>query len=212
MPTGTSVREEASVFVPLTRSRLALLVLLLGAVIAVWPARPDPRLVQARLAQQRLNSDEIRRLTPEQQRQLRSQLQSEVKELSPDQRRILGEESRRLLIEKIDRYRALPRVEQVAFLDEEIDRLIALQRDQESAAGKRGAHDHGKTGSGRGRAPGANADERERYLKQQLDASTPEQRAKLGDLVKQLVDRAKERGLLGADFPDDLHAVLALIQ
>jgi hypothetical protein len=181
-----------------------------AAGLAVWLAQPDPRLAKAQLLQQRLASDEIRRAPPQQERQLRAQLESELRQLSPAQQRILDDERRRLLIDKIDRYRTLSKVEQVAFLDEEIDRLIALRREEERAAATPGAD--GSPRAARHRVPGNTPDERERYLKQQLDATTPEQRAKLSDIVKQLVDRAKARGLLGADFPDDLPAILALLR
>ena len=197
--------------VSLTR-RLAVLGLLLsaGAGVAVWLARPDPRLVKAQLLQQRLASDEFRRAPAEEQRQLRGQLQAELQQLSPGQQHIIHDESRRLLIEKIDRYRALPKAEQIAILDEEIDRLSALYK-EEGADGKQRADGSGARAARR-RTPGATPDERERYLKQQLDATTPEQRAKLSDVVKQLVDRAKERGLLAADFPDDIPSILALLR
>ena len=181
------------------------------AALAAWLAQPDPRLVKAQLLQQRLASDGIRRAPPEQERELRAQLESELRQLSAAQQRTLDDQRRRLLIDKIDRYRILSKAEQVAFLDEEIDRLIALRRDQESAAAT-AETDGGSPRAARHRVPGNTPDERERYLKQQLDATTPEQRAKLSDIVKQLVDRAKARGLLGADFPDDLPAILALLR
>ena len=210
---GTSAREEATVSIPCTRSRLALLGLLIAAAagLAAWMAQPDPRLVKAQLLQQRLASDEIRHAPPEQERHLRAQLESELRQLSPAQQRILDDERRRLLIEKIDRYRTLSKAEQIAFLDEEIDRLMALRREEERAAATPGA-DGDSPRAMRHRVPGNTPDERERFLKQQLDATTPEQRAKLSDIVKRLVDRAKERGLVGANFPDDLQAILALLR
>src|SRR5262249_53532909 len=135
------------------------------------------------------------------QRALRSQLRSELEQLSPRQRRLLRDERRQLLIEKIDRFRALPKTEQVAFLDREIDRLIALRREERSAGSA------ATTGSPAG-APRPSADQRDGALKQQPDATTPEQRAKLGDYGKQMLDRANARGLIGADFPGTLQSVL----
>ena len=52
----------------------------------------------------------------------------------------------------------------------------------------------------------------EQALKKELDSSTPEQRALVSQYCKQIIDRWKAQGRLRADFPDDLNALLALMQ
>jgi len=188
-----------------TRNRIVLVALLLaaGAILVFWLAQPDPRLVNAQFLQQRLAGDDTHLLPLPQQLELRSELRSELQQLSHKQRRLLRADRRRLLIAKIDRYRALSKAEQIAFLDREIDRLIALRREEKRAAAEGGSA--GATGRER---PGGNADDREQSLKQKLDATTPEDRAKLGDYGKQMLDRAQTRGVVGADFPGTLKTVL----
>lgn len=186
---------------PRTRRWIVLVALLVpaGALLAVWLARPDPQLVHAQLFQQRLAGDDLRLLPVEQQLELRGQLRSELQQLSSRQRRLLRDERRRLLLAKIDRYHELPKAEQVAFLDREIDRLLALRREENrSAAGQ----------SAERATPSGTADERERSLKQQLNTTPPEQRARLGDYGKQMLERARARGVIGADFPASLKTVL----
>ena len=203
--------------------RIALLALLAASatLIASWFARPDPVLAEARQLQQRLLSDETRRLPIAQQLELHSQLQSEVQKLSPAQRRVLAADGRRLLIEKIEHYRALPKTEQLTFLDAEINRLVLLRREETNAAGQQTASGRtrksarGQTTTG-GNTGGptlpVSGNERESYLKAQLDKTTPEERALVADFIKQLVDRWKALGLLASDVPDDPQAILALFQ
>src|SRR5262249_42706639 len=183
------------------RSRTVFLAMLLLAALSVgfWLCRPDPKRVATQRLEHHLASEEARRLPPAEQLALRSQLRSELQQLSPRQRRLLRDERRRLLVKRIARFRALSRAEQIAFLDREIDRLIALRR-QAAAAGE-------PAGTA-GRGTSGNADDRERALKQRLDTTTPAERAMLGDYGKQILDRARMRGVLGADLPDDLRSVI----
>ncbi len=50
--------------------------------------------------------------------------------------------------------------------------------------------------------------ERENYLKVQLDKTTPEERAMVADYVKQLIDQWKSLNLLGPNVPDDPQTIL----
>lgn len=212
---------------PLTKSRIALLavVLLATVIVAIWLAQPDPRLVQARLMQQRLASAETRRLPPAQQLDLQNELHAAMQHLSPAQLRVLQKDRRRLLIEKIEQFRALPPAEQNTFLDEEIDRLRGLRRELENAtsqptgpgstgksARRRSSGGGTTTGTGRGTTGPSEPNDLEHVLKRELDASTPEQRALVSGFLKQLFDRWKAMGMLRGDVPDDMNALLGMMQ
>jgi hypothetical protein len=216
---------------PLGKSRLALaaVVLLAAAGVAVWLMQPDPRLLEARRLQERIASAETRRLSAAEQLELRGQLYAALEHLSPSQQRLLQKDRRRLLLEQIERYNALPPAEQQTYLDEEIDRLRAIRaiRDERAkTAGERptdkqnrrrtpavgGGNGGGGNGGGAGGPAGTGSSDLEQALKKELDSSTPEQRALVSQYCKQIIDRWKAQGRLRADFPDDLNALLALMQ
>jgi len=214
---------------PLGKSRLALAaVVLLAAVgVAVWLMPPDPRLLEARRLQERIASAETRRLPAAEQLELRGQLYAALEHLSPSQQRSLQKDRRRLLLEQIERFNALPPAEQQTYLDEEIDRLRAIREERAKIAGERptdkknrrrtpaaGGDGGGGNGGGAGGSPAGTggSSDLEQALKRELDSSTPEQRALVSQYCKQIIDRWKAQGRLRADFPDDLNALLALMQ
>jgi hypothetical protein len=198
-------------------SRIALLSLLavLAVLLAFWFARPDPLLASALRLQQRVASEETRRLPPAEQFALQLQLRAELQKLSPSGRQVVTAARRRLLIDRIQRYRALPREEQLAYLDDEINRLTSLQREEANAAGG----DQATTGRRSGQRQNTSArwtvpeigDSRESYLKAQLDKTSPADRAMVADFIKQLIDRWKGYGLIRADVSDDPKTILAAI-
>lgn len=215
---------------PITKSRVALAAVLLLALagVAFWLAQPDPRLVEARRLQERLASAETRRLPPAQQLELRDQSYAQMEQLSPAQQRVLQKERRRMLLEKIERYRDMTPAERLAYLDEEITQLAALRREREQAAGTQIAPNKsgkparrqsagggglgGAAGAGNGAAGAGGANDLEHVLKRELDASTPEMRALLSGYLKDMIDRWKSMGMLRAEAPDDLNALLAWMQ
>jgi hypothetical protein len=179
----------------ITGKRLAVLglLLLLGSIPVYWWLRPDPRLIQLQQLQRELASEQTRKLPIVEQYRLYQQFQQQSGDLSARQQRALHDERRQLVLEKIDTFLALPPDAQTSYLNAEIDRLVALRDLQE-------AEKADQPQARRSRARAATKDQRERILKQQLDSTTPDQRAKLGQFYRQLADQLKARGYLPANF------------
>lgn len=181
-------------------TKLAIAAAVLFAVgLGIWLALPDPQMRAAEQMQRHLAGDAVRKLPPAEQVQLRRQFFAQVAELSPRQQANLGEQRRQLLMAQIDGFLALSPTEKHALIDAEIDRLEALRREEERAAeATPGRADQ------RQRSAGRSAAEREQSFKQQLDATTPQERAKLATFFKQFTDRCQERGLTPGRLPDGL--------
>lgn len=171
---------------------VAGIVFLLTVGIAVaWQMLPDPRLEQAQELQRRIADDATHALPVEEQVEMRKQLRAEARQLSPKQMAALWHERQRLTLARAERFLTLSKEEQTVALDAAIDRIEAIrQREAASRPSELG--------------PAPSADERERILKLGLDASTPDERAKLGKYFKRYFDRRKERGMTPGGFPDGL--------
>jgi hypothetical protein len=176
---------------------LLLLLLLLGAVRF---ARTDPHVAKVQELRKQLAGDAGRRLTEQQRREGWRQLRDEMKQLTPRQRRELSAERRQRSTERLRRFAKMSKAERAAFLDAEINRMEALRRQwQNRAAGGRGAGGAGQGGGPGGRF-GRSAEDRERWRKERLDETTPEERALRADFFKALSDRRQQRGLGGGPF------------
>jgi hypothetical protein len=182
----------------LLAAALLLLLLLLGAVHV---ARPDPHLAKVRELRQQLAGDAGRRLTERQRREGWRRLRDELKQLSPRQRRELSAERRQRSTERLRRFARMSKAERAAFLDAEINRMEALRRQGRGGpgGGRGGAFGAGPAGGAGGRA-GRSAEDRERWRKQRLDETTPEERALRAEFFKALADRRQQRGMGGGPF------------
>ena len=179
----------------LLAAALLLLLLLLGAVHV---ARPDPHLAKVRALRQQLAGGAGRRLTEQQRREGWRQLRDELKQLSPRQRGALSAERRQRSTERLRRFAKMSKAERAAFLDVEINRMEALRRQGRGGpgGGRGGAFGAGPAG-GAGRRAGRSAEDRERWRKQRLDETTPEERALRSEFFKALADRRQQRGPFG---------------
>jgi hypothetical protein len=177
----------------------ALLLLLLLLLFRV--ARPDPHLAKIKELRQQLAGEAGRRLTAQQRREGWKQLRDELKQLSPRQRRELSAERRKRATERLRRFARLSKAERRAFLDAEINRMEGMRRQRSSGAGggRGGFGGPGPGGGPAGRA-GWSAEDRERWRKQRLDETTPEERALRADFFKALSDRRQQRGLGAGPF------------
>jgi hypothetical protein len=179
----------------------ALLLLLLGVAHV---ARPDPHLAKVRDLRQQLTGDAGRRLTEQQRREGWRQFREEMKRLSPQQRRALSAERRQRSVERLRRFAKMSKAERAAFLDAEINRMEALRRQRQGGVGggrggPGGAFGAGPGGGAAGRS-GRSAEDRERWRKQRLDETTPEERALRAEFFKALSDRRQQRGVGGGRF------------
>lgn len=157
------------------------LVLLLGGGWAVYSwTRPDPQVVKVEQLEQQLTAPETSNLSPEQQRELRRQFAREQAKLSPRQLAQMWEARRTAFQRKMDEFFALSREQRLTVLDAEIDRMERMRK--ESAVSRKS----GDAGS---------SSQSERQLKERLDLTSPEERAKAAMFFKQLNERRQARGL-----------------
>jgi hypothetical protein len=175
------------------------LVLLLSSVPFYWYFRPDPYLEKMRVLQRELAAEETRKLPLADQYELRRQFQEQARQMSSRQQRVLANDRRRLLLEKIEQFLALSPDEQTAALDAVIDRLDGFR--QIETAARQALGELAAASSPRRARPGT-PDQRERLLKQLLDATTPQDRAAMAKFKQQLIDRLNARGItIPANYP-----------
>ena len=145
--------------------------------------QPDPQVVKVDQLEQQLAAPEMSNLSPEQQRDLRRQFAQEKAKLSARQLAQMWDARRAAFQQKMDGFFALSREQRLTVLDAEIDRMERLRK--ESVASRK---------SGDAGAPGSPG-QSERQLKERLDLTSPEERAKAAMFFKQLNERRQARGL-----------------
>jgi hypothetical protein len=175
-----------------TRRRALVTLGLLGTVAVllwvVWRHRPNPHWARAKELRQQLASEQGRKLSNEQRRELMGRLKTEMEKLPPAQRRDLFREKQQ---KDMKRYFAMSKQEKQKHLDSQIDRMEQWRR--EAAANK---------GAGPGTSPPSkrrttDPEEREKRKKERLDRTTPEERAQRAEFFKDLQARRQQRGLGG---------------
>jgi hypothetical protein len=164
---------------------LATLVLLAGALGAYWCMSRDSQLDKVREMGEQLRSEETRKLSREQRRELFGQFRKEMEKLSVEQRRQLFAERRNPFQERIDKFFKASKREQQAMLDETIRREEQFRanmanRPQPAGFGNRG---------------NSSPEDREKRRQQWLSMTTPVERAQMAEFRQQLQQRRQQLGL-----------------
>lgn len=191
-------KEPASADPPRRRWRrwAAVLLLLLGLGGLVWALRPDPHLARAKELQKELFGPAGKGLAPDERKARFAELRDNVKRLNTDQKWELSAPMRERQRAEMDRYFAMSPKEKAAYLDEHINRSEKMRKEREQRAaqgngGNRGGGPPGASGGGRPRSP----DDIEQRLKQALERTTPDERARADQFRKEMNDRRRQRGL-----------------
>jgi len=181
----------------------ALLVLLVGGI--VWAVRPDPHLSRAQALQKELFGAAGKSLSPDERKARFAEYREQVKHLNDDQKWELSSPMRERQKAQMDRYFAMSPVEKARYLDEQIDRSEKMRQAWEKKGGQSKGGKGGppgsfspvgmKSGGQKGGRPPPSAEEKERRRKQQLDRTSPEERARTDRFRKDMADRRKQRGL-----------------
>lgn len=197
-----------------------LLVLVCGGTAWAWrhfraePMAADPQVTKVGELGRQLAIDANKDMSEEERKNLALKLFQEVGQMTPEQRRqAFTKEFQPIIQARIDKFFTLEtREEQLAHLDADINQMEQLakwakmfqsiggtfgpRRDSKGAEGEPAADGPPKAGGPGG--PGGNtmsAEERDKRRRERLDATTPEQRAKQAEYVRQLMERRKELGL-----------------
>ena len=169
----------------------------LGLGYTVWPSRPpdpagSPQDVAAYVASNkfaRLSADDKQAYL----RQAGPGLFRSSRELSDEQRQKLRENIgpvfRQGMEDRINKYFELPPEEQIAYLDEMIDRMEAMRQAHPPRAS---AGSDGQNQRPRGRGGFTPA-----RMKNRIENTSPEHRAKMAAFRKAMSERRKQRGLSG---------------
>ena len=187
-----------------TRNRiLAAVAGVLAVSLLAWGVsayRAKARLARVQELSAQLTGEAAKTLSPEQRREQWKQLGQEMKQLAPDQRRAMEAERRKGFEASIDQYFQLPRKEQVKYLDAQINKMETMRK--QWAAKSNSTKTGGSTTAGPrpGGGKGGSPEQRERRRKERLDASTPAERAKRAEFVKQMTARRQQRGLPALTF------------
>jgi hypothetical protein len=165
-----------------------LLALLLLFLIFYRLRHGDPQLAKVEKLRQQMASEETRKLSLEQQRELRRQFGREVQKLAPADRQKLFAERQRRSRERLQNYFSLPRQQQIAMLDEDINRMERMRQQAGNQSGQNPPQG--------GRGP-SSAEDRDRRRRDRLDQTTPEDRAMFAEYFSQLRARRQQRGMMG---------------
>jgi hypothetical protein len=164
---------------------VGLLILLAGTLGAYWYLRPDPQLAKVREMGEQMRSEETRKMSREQRRELFGRFRKEMEKLSIEQRRQLFAERRNPFQERLDKFFQSSRQEQQAMLDQTIRREEQFRANLANNGPPRGA------GLGGNSTP----EDREKRRQQWLSMTTPLQRAQMAEFRQQLQQRRQQLGL-----------------
>lgn len=173
---------------------------------------PDPALAEVQAIQAQLSDPEMNEAD---RRALMEQFRSKMDTLSPESRRVVWESNREMFANRMearmDRILTMPPAEQIKAIDEEIDRMerMRVEREKRRAANANRVANGGSNGPGpsgnasgnrgrggprAGRGP-ATDEQRVARLRNRLDRSSPQSRAKRNEFVGLINKRRQQRGL-----------------
>ena len=180
------------------KSAIGITILAITGLTAAWlfgwfsenPAVAEVRQMQAKLADPNLKDTD--------RRAMMDQIRSKMESLSPDVRRGLWEENRQVFEKRMDKHvddlLAMSKADRNKALDADIDRMQKMRAEaQANAQNNQGANANNQRQGNRGQA--LSDDQRMDRMKNRLDRSSPESRAKRQAYVQMLDQRMKERGI-----------------
>lgn len=199
---------------------VALILCLAGGVFAFGYFREDPQLAKARELGEQMRDQDWRNMPDEQRRARWEEMRTVMDALTEDQRRALWEEREQEWAaredQRLEEFFALSPQEQQKALDEEIKREEERRKawEQRRANGDRGRQrdsgertrgDRGDRGpGGRGGPPGANGGRggrnmdpqaRNERMRDRLDRSSPQSRARRAEHRRLIAERRQQLGL-----------------
>ena len=177
------------------KSAIGITILAVMTLTAGWlfgwfsenPAVAEVRQMQAKLADPNLKDTD--------RRAMMDQIRSKMESLSPDVRRGLWEENRQVFEKRMDKHvddlLAMSKADRNKALDADIDRMQKMRAEaQVNAQNNQGANANDQRQGNRGQA--LSDDQRMDRMKNRLDRSSPESRAKRQAYV-QMLDQRTER-------------------
>jgi hypothetical protein len=160
---------------------------------------PDPALAEVRQLQAQLADPNLK---DDARRALFQQMRTKMDSLSSDQRRGIWDQNRQEFEKRMDKHiddlLAMSGKDRAKALDEDIDRMQkrAQERQANAQNGNANGGQGGQGGQGRGnRGQAQSDDQRLSRMKNRLNNSTPDSRAKRNAYNEMLAARMKERGI-----------------
>ncbi len=189
---------------------LAVLLLLVGLGWALMPAGVDPQVARVTELQQKLFSEQPQ-VSPEERRAAFGELRQEFEKLTPEQRDKMMRDNPppfvRQMQKNIRDFFDLPADKRKEALDRQINEMESRRRQMTERFAQAGGRPGGGPpgggpgfGGGPGSGPGGNrgamdAKGRQGMAKRMLDNTTPQDRAMMGEYMRQMQDRRRERGM-----------------
>jgi hypothetical protein len=184
---------------------LAVLLLLGGLGWALMPAGVDPQVARVTELQQKLFSEQSQ-ATPEERRAAFGEFRQELEKLTPEQRDKLMRDNPppfvRQMQKNIRDFFDLPADKRKEALDRQIDEMESRRRQMTKQFAQSGGRPGGGPGfgGGPGGGPGGNRgamdpQHRQEMTRRMLDNTTPQDRAMMGEYMRQVQDRRRERGM-----------------
>jgi hypothetical protein len=173
---------------PRNRKRITLaslaILLFLALLAVVWYCWPNQRVAAVKRLRAQLSGEAGGKLTPDQRRELGSQIRNKIRQFTPLERRELDEERR----EQLRRYFSLSKKDKIAYLDQQIKRM-------ETARGQWQANQRANNANFGPRIRTLDPEERDKRRRERLDLSTAEDRADRAQFRKDLQQRRAQLGL-----------------
>jgi hypothetical protein len=183
----------------------ALLLLLAGLGWAFLPSGLDPQIARVTELQQKLFSEQSQ-TKPEERRAAFGELRQEFEKLTPEQREKLMRDNPPPFVRQFQKnirdFFDLPADQRKAALDRQINEMESRRKQMTERFSKAGGPPGGGFGFGGG-GPGGpggnrgamNPEARQAMTRRMLDRTTPEDRAMMGEYMRQVQDRRRERGM-----------------
>jgi hypothetical protein len=173
--------------------RKKIIVLIVGVILILviflwWFFRPSAQMTKVQAMRRDLFAESNGKLSPQELRERFESLRKEQAKLTPAERKKLAAEARKRRKADLEHYSTLTKAEKNKLLDDRIDRMEAMRKQMQGA----NANGRGSQGTG---GPGRNPDDRERWRKEMLDSTTPEERAQMDQFRKDMQARRALRGL-----------------
>lgn len=188
---------------------LAVLLFLGGLGWALMPAGVDPQVARVTELQQKLFSEQSQ-VKPEERRAAFGELRQEFEKLTPEQRDKLMRDNPPPFVRQFQKnirdFFELPVDKRKEALDRQINEMESRRREMTERFAKAGGRPGGPPGGGFGfggggpGGPGGNRgamdpQRRQEMNRRMLDNTTPQDRAMMGEYMRQVQDRRRERGM-----------------
>lgn len=165
-----------------------------GVYLHLYPAR-DEQVARVNALGRELLTDEGPNASIAQKIETFRLIGQEMEKMTPEQRGEVMQNGRQIFFQQIDKFYALPAADRQKYLDGEINKMEMFRK---AAAAMQGLFGKGKSDPKNTLGPRPSQgtpEQRKQWIRDRLDRTTPQERAKALEYFHAIGERRKERGL-----------------